>query len=156
MTTTETPATSEARLVLSRWLSIAVCALTGFRIGLDLLLLTGLTGVRANPFDAALQVCAMALVASMVLRGVRGWLGLAVACLVYAIVAALVELPAHPSPWIGLLLAHHVVLLVTVLALWLVGIERPPPYRLRLAITLGAGAVAGAAACVGFAGVIAG
>lgn len=154
-TTADAPALSPGRLAWSRRLSLAVCVLTGFRIGLDLVLLTGTTGVHASRVDVVLQICAMAVVASMVLRGVRGWLGLGVACLVYGIVVALVQLPAHSNPWFGLLLAHYAILLLTALALWVVGIERPPPHRARLAVAIGAGAVAGAVACVLLAGILA-
>jgi hypothetical protein len=151
MTTTGTAPISPTRPVLSRWLAVGVCVLLGLRLGLDAALFAGAAGARLSRVDLVMQIATMAVLAGIVLRGLRGWLGFAVACLAYSLTVALVQLPDNPTRWTMLRLTHYAVLIVAVVGLWLTGIQRPPPDRLKLATAIGVGATVGAAAGVVFA-----
>jgi hypothetical protein len=113
-----------------------------------------LAGVAGPGFDVRgvlLQMAVMAVVASMVLRGRRAALGIGTACLIYAIVIELIQPGGPVTGWTVMLLAHHTALLGAVLALWLVGIEKPPPDRPRLLVVLGIGVLLGALAGIALA-----
>jgi hypothetical protein len=151
MTITETPPLSATRITARRWLAGAVCLLTGLRFGLDAAVLAGVAGPGFDVRGVLLQMAVMAIVASMVLRGRRAALGIGTACLIYAIVIELVQPGGPITAWAVMLLAHHTALLGAVLALWLVGIEKPPPDRPWLLVVLGIGVLLGALAGVALA-----